>query len=73
MGPVLTGPSILCPLTLIIIVLQDCNGHGTHVAGTAAGTTYGIASNATIHSVRVFGCTGGSPKETIIAGQLFVC
>ena len=36
----------------------DCNGHGTHVAGTAAGATYGIADKAVVHPVRVLGCTG---------------
>lgn len=47
---------------------SDCNGHGTHVAGSAAGSTYGVAKQATVISVRVFGCTGGSPLSTIIAG-----
>lgn len=36
--------------------VTDCNGHGTHVSGTAAGTRYGIAKQATIIPVRVFGC-----------------
>ncbi len=47
---------------------SDCNGHGTHVAGTLGGTTWGIAKGVTIHPVRVFGCSGGSPWSTIIAG-----
>lgn len=47
---------------------SDCNGHGTHVAGTVGGTTWGVAKGVTIHPVRVFGCTGGSAWSTIIAG-----
>lgn len=48
--------------------VEDCNGHGTHVAGTAAGTEYGIAKSATIHAVRVFSCAGTTATSTIIAG-----
>ncbi|WP_051361900.1 S8 family peptidase [Solimonas soli] len=46
----------------------DCNGHGTHVAGTAVGTTYGVARKATIHSVRVLGCNGSGSTSGVIAG-----
>jgi subtilisin family serine protease len=46
----------------------DCNGHGTHVAGTIGGTTYGVAKDVDLVAVRVFGCTGGSSWTTIIAG-----
>jgi len=47
---------------------NDCNGHGTHVAGTAAGTTYGVAKLATVHAVRVLGCDGGGTVSGAIAG-----
>jgi serine protease len=46
---------------------EDCNGHGTHVAGTIAGTTYGVAKKADLVSVRVFACSGGTPTSTVIA------
>ncbi|MES2858798.1 MAG: S8 family peptidase [Pseudomonadota bacterium] len=47
---------------------SDCNGHGTHVAGTIGGATYGVAKSVRLVPVRVFGCTGGSANSTIIAG-----
>jgi subtilisin family serine protease len=46
----------------------DCNGHGTHVAGTIGGATWGIAKAVRLVPVRVFGCTGGSANSTIISG-----
>ena len=46
---------------------SDCNGHGTHVTGTAAGTNHGIAKNVTIHPVRVFDCAGGASFSIIIS------
>jgi hypothetical protein len=47
---------------------NDCNGHGTHVAGTVGGTTYGIAKGVTIHPVRVLGCSGSGSTSGVIAG-----
>ena len=46
----------------------DCNGHGTHTASTAAGTTYGVAKAMTIHPVRVLDCTGSGTYAQVIAG-----
>lgn len=50
----------------------DCNGHGTHVAGTVGGTTYGVAKKATIHSVRVLGCDGRGSTSGIIRAVQWV-
>src|SRR5690625_7747850 len=50
----------------------DCNGHGTHVAGTVAGSTYGVAKGATVHGVRVLGCDGYGSNSGIIAGMDWV-
>ena len=46
----------------------DCNGHGTHVAGTIGGATYGVAKGVTLHPVRVLGCTGSGTFAGVIAG-----
>ncbi|MFE6836370.1 S8 family serine peptidase [Streptomyces sp. NPDC057705] len=51
---------------------QDCQGHGTHVAGTVAGKTYGIARKASLVSVRVLGCDGKGEWSGILAGMDWV-
>lgn len=51
---------------------DDCNGHGTHVASTAAGATYGVAKAARLHPVRVLGCNGSGTNSGVIAGMDWV-
>ena len=47
---------------------SDCYGHGTHVAGTIGGTTYGVAKSVLLYSVRVLECDGYGTYEGVIAG-----
>jgi subtilisin family serine protease len=46
----------------------DCNGHGTHVAGTLGGATHGVAPGVTVVPVRVLDCSGNGAYSTVIAG-----
>jgi subtilisin family serine protease len=47
---------------------NDCNGHGTHVAGTVGARTWGVAKGTHLVSVRVLNCTGSGSSSTVIAG-----
>ncbi|MFC3493533.1 S8 family peptidase [Glycomyces rhizosphaerae] len=47
---------------------SDCHGHGTHVAGTIGGSTYGLAKDVTIRPVRVLDCEGSGSYAAIIGG-----
>ena len=47
---------------------NDCHGHGTHVAATIGGATYGVAKDVRLYAVRVFRCAGRSSDSEIIAG-----
>lgn len=46
----------------------DCNGHGTHVAGTIGGSTFGVAKNVQLRGVRVLNCSGSGSNSGVIAG-----
>ncbi len=47
---------------------EDCNGHGTHVAGTTGGATYGVAKDVKLVAVRVLDCAGSGSYSGVIAG-----
>lgn len=47
---------------------SDCNGHGTHVAGTVGGSTWGVAKNVNLTAVRVLDCNGSGTSSGVIAG-----
>jgi subtilisin family serine protease len=54
--------------TPISITSDDCNGHGTHVAGTIGGATYGVAKAVRLVAVRVLTCAGTGLNSGVIAG-----
>lgn len=47
---------------------SDCNGHGTHVAGTVGGSTWGVAKNVNLIGVKVLGCNGSGSNSGVIGG-----
>jgi subtilisin family serine protease len=51
---------------------EDCNGHGTHVAGTVGGAEYGVAKNVTLVAVRVLDCRGSGSWSGVVAGMDWV-
>ncbi|SFA88939.1 Serine protease, subtilisin family [Amycolatopsis marina] len=53
-------------------VANDCNGHGTHVAGTIGSKTYGVAKKVDLVGVRVLNCQGSGQYSQIIAGMDWV-
>jgi subtilisin family serine protease len=63
-----TGYDAITPLA----PQADCNGHGTHVAGTVGGKTYGVAKAVRLIGVRVLGCNGSGSTAGVIAGVNWV-
>lgn len=47
---------------------SDCNGHGTHVAGTVGGTVFGVAKGVSLVPVRVLDCAGSGTSSGVVAG-----
>jgi subtilisin family serine protease len=54
--------------TPVGVTSDDCNGHGTHVAGTIGGSTYGVAKTVRLVAVRVLTCAGTGLNSGVIAG-----
>jgi subtilisin family serine protease len=50
----------------------DCNGHGTHVAGTIGGSTYGVAKQVRLIAVKVLNCAGSGTTTGVVAGVNWV-
>lgn len=50
-------------------VADDCDGHGTHVASTAAGRSVGVAKEARVVAVRVLDCQGAGSISNVVAGR----
>jgi len=46
----------------------DCNGHGTHVAGTVGGSTYGVAKGVSLIAVKVLNCAGSGSTTSVVGG-----
>ncbi|MFD7130196.1 S8 family serine peptidase [Streptomyces sp. NPDC059894] len=53
-------------------VADDCNGHGTHTAGTVGSSTYGVAKGVKLVAVRVLDCSGSGTTANVIAGYEWV-
>lgn len=49
----------------------DANGHGSHVAGTIGGKTFGVAKKATLIGVKVLDAQGAGTNSGVIAGMNF--
>jgi subtilisin family serine protease len=64
-GRAVHGVDTTTPLGL---TSDDCNGHGTHVAGTIGGATYGVAKSVRLVAVRVLDCAGVGLTSGVIAG-----
>ncbi len=63
-GPPVTEPGNPMPQS----TWDDCQGHGTEVAGVLGGTTFGVAKRVTLHAVKVLGCNDDTRQSDIIAG-----
>lgn len=50
----------------------DCNGHGTHVAGTVGGGTYGVAKGVSLIAVKVLNCAGSGSTTSVVGGVNWV-
>ncbi|NYI76164.1 S8 family peptidase [Nocardioides panzhihuensis] len=66
------GGRVTSGYTAIGSSTEDENGHGTHVAGTVGGSTYGVAKGVTLVPVRVLDASGSGTTAGVIAGVNWV-
>ena len=62
------GGRVLSGFSSISGGTSDCNGHGTHVAGTIGAATFGVAKSVSLVPVRVLDCNGSGTVSGVIAG-----
>ena len=48
------------------ITTADCNGHGSHISGTAAGLNVGVAKNATLHPGQLLALSCRFPRSALV-------
>ena len=63
----------VCPVFRDQYGSRDCQGHGTHCAGTVGGKTFGVAKTVKLVAVRVLDCKGSGSGQGVISGCVYMC
>jgi subtilisin family serine protease len=71
-NPAFAGRVTLAYSAIAGLTPTDCNGHGTHVAGTIGSADYGVAKGVSLFSVRVLDCRGAGSTTTLANGLTWI-